>query len=93
MIAFFAGLLIGAIGGIILICIFVAERINQADYTVEQASHRLTKMEKMLRECIDEANYLSEIGIFVSTRATGKRITIMREKIEKVLADCECVVL
>jgi hypothetical protein len=90
MFAFFIGLLIGGIVGLLAICILVAGRVSQAEYDLAVAQCDLLKMEKMLRFCLAEADYLSEIGIFAATRTTGLRIVKMKEVIEKTLKQCGC---
>ena len=87
---FIVGLIVGGIGGILTICILVAGRISQAEYDYTVAQCDLLQMEKMLRFCLSEVEYLKEIGIFASTRATGLRLEIIKNEIEKTLKNCGC---
>ena len=90
MFTFFIGLLIGGLAGILTICVLVAGRISQAEYDLTVAQCDLLKMEKMLRFCLSEVEYLKEIGIFASTRTTGLRLEKMKNEIEKTLKSCGC---
>ena len=87
---FIVGLIVGGIGGVLMICLLVAGRISQAEYDYTVAQCDLLKMEKTLRFCLSEVEYLKEIGIFASTRTTGLRLEKMKNEIEKTLKSCGC---